>query len=151
MIRPIIAIEAVELFFVVAVGRGVSVAVGASLAAFVLTQSARVAVEVEGLGELHLDDQLTTRNADLFHRVADEREVAGEDPIADVVVGCAEAEQARVALERHDVLERREPHGFRHLGPQELSDCCPHLFCVVHLHLLPRRRTTVHIVVHNCG
>ena len=112
---------------------------------------ARVAVEVERFDELHLHHQLAAGDTDLLHRVAHEREVTRQDAVARVPVRCAEPQQARVALERHDVLEGGEPDGLGDLGTQELGDRCPHLFRVAHLHLLPRRRTTVHIVVHNCG
>ena len=122
-----------------------------AMIAIVLSDPTGVAVEVERFDELYFDHQLATGDPDLLHRVAHERQVARQDAVAGVAVGRAQSQQARIRVECDDVLERREPHGFRHLRAEDLRDRCPHLIRVAHLHLLRRRRITVHIVVHNCG
>ena len=88
-----------------------------------------------GVGDLHLDDELAVGGADLFQRVAHERQVARQDPVAGVAVRCTDAQHRRIAVERSHILEGREPHRFGHLSTQQLGHRCPQLIMVAHLHL----------------
>jgi hypothetical protein len=92
-------------------------------------------LRLDGVGDLYFDDELAVRCADLLERVAHEWQVSGQDPVARVAVGCADAQHRRIAVERGHILEGREPDGFGNLSTQELGDGCPQLLMLAHLHL----------------
>jgi len=104
-----------------------------------------------GLRGLDLDGQLQVRRSDLLEGVADQWQVAGEDPVAGVGVGGAHTECLLVGVDRHDVLEGGEPHRLGHLRAQQLCDGCPQLLVVVHLRFLPSAGSTSTPLSTCCG
>ena len=64
---------------------------------------------------------------DVVERLGDERQVPGQDAIADVVAGHARIDEVvTVGLERDDVLERRVPDGLGELVSEELLATAVH-------------------------
>jgi hypothetical protein len=103
------------------------------------------------LGNYHLElhDQAPAHRAG--HRVLDEPEVAGLDPIADEGVGDSEHDAGLLDGHRRDPGQVGLPDGVGHLLTQGLRAKYPQLFSVVHMGLRPWTIPSVHKDIDSCG
>ena len=95
------------------------------------------------------DVELAARRDDVVERLVHEREVPGQDAVADVVARHADSQRAAVGVKRTDAFERREPDRLGELASQLQRDGRPHLVLVAHLHLPALRPALIHTLVHS--
>ena len=89
----------------------------------------RLEIELRMLAEWvpDLDLEAALRRAELVEGSRHEGQISSEDLVAHDGAGDADPQHAAVAVERDDVLERGEPHGFVELGSQQLGNGGPQL------------------------